>query len=335
MSKHIFTPYPLNTMAHKHFTRLQRERIETYLNDGQKQSYIATKLGKTPSTISREITNNSITGIGYIAEFAHYHAKHRRTVANQPRRVITADSPLELYIFDRLRARWSPEDIHIKLLEQSGLPVVSCKTIYTYIKEQHPEFLQYFTVLSRRKRKAKHGKRHELITNRVWIDERPIEAQERETIGHWEGDTIVSGCRKAAICTLVDRMSDFIMADLMVNRTAGELNRVAIGKFKQLPAHALKTCTYDNGPEFAGHQKLSASVLVPVYFAHPYHSWERPVNERMNRELRRFFPKGTRFKEIEQWELDWAVNLINHKPRRRLQNRTPHEVFHERLKVAF
>lgn len=351
-----FPPLP---MAYKHLNRDERVLLAQYRKDGLSFGNIGKKLGRSKSSLIREYNRNACTGLGYIVDCAEYHRIHRRRVANQGKRRIESGSVLEQYIFDHLRARWSPEDIIMKLREWrqedstiarktsqkasvkdklldkvyifDEIPSICHKTIYSFIKEKHPEFLRYFSVLSHKKPRLKGAGKKQLITNRVWIEQRPAEADNRSEIGHWEGDTIVSSCRNKAMCTFADRFSGFFVVGKMENRTASEFNRVATSAMQSLPSQARKTCTNDNGPEFAEHTDLASALRLTMYFAHPYHSWERPVNERTNRELRRFFPKGTDFSEIEEWEIDWAVNLINHKPRKRLNYRTPYEVFHERL----
>jgi IS30 family transposase len=340
-------------MAYKQLTRDETILLKAYRTDGMSFEEIAIKLGRSKSTLSREWTRNTCDGIGYHPDFAAYHRYRRRAEANKKRIKITKTSLLARYICDRLRDRWSPEDIVATLKktredgqttvidERSGqsydfgiLPSVSAKTIYAFIKREYPEFLRYFSVLSHKKPRPKGVGKKELIKGRTWIEERPEEATKREIVGHWEGDTIISGCRNKAIATMVDRATGYLLAGLMSDRTAEELNRAVCAEMALLPSEALKTSTMDNGPEFAEHAALAEALALAIYFAHPYHSWERPVNERTNRELRRFFPKGTDFEEIEEWELDWAVSLINHKPRKRLGYRTPHAVFHEKCQES-
>ncbi len=325
---------PIHLMAYLQISRLERERIEVFLSEGFLPSEIDQKLQKARGTIGREIQRNSCTGIGYKAEYADYHAHHRRAVANQAMNKIAKDERVRLFVLKKLRARWSPEDISIDLKKQAILPQACPKTIYTFVKKYHPEFLQYFSVLSHKKPRPKGSGKKELLKNRRWIDERPAEVNERKTVGHWEGDTIVSSCRKKAMATFAERMSGYYMAKKMEDRTASTFRSAAVSLFGPLPQEAKKSCTNDNGPEFAEHELMEKELKMTMYFANPYHSWERPINERTNRELRRFFPKGVNFANIEEWELDWAISLINHKPRQRLNNRSPHEVFHELINVA-
>lgn len=321
-------------MAYQQITRLERERIEVFLSEGCAHSVIDRKLSKCRGTTRREIRRNSCTGIGYKAEFADYHAYQRRAVANQALCKIEKETPVHLFILEKLRARWSPENISIELKQQTILPHLSHKTIYAFIKKEHPEFLRYFSVLSHKKPRPKGSGKRELLKNRRWIEERPAEVGARNTPGHWEGDTVVSGCRNKAIATFAERLSGYYMAKKMEDRTAASFRKAAVSLFRDLPPAAKQSCTNDNGPEFAEHELMEQEIKMIMYFALPYHSWERPINERTNRELRRFFPKGTDFADIEEWELDWAVSLINHKPRQRLSNRSPYEVFHEQVNVA-
>lgn len=312
-------------MAHRQINRGDRELIEHYLGEGKKPGFIAKKLGRSRSTIGDEIRRND-TSLGYKAEFAQYHAGTRKRAANRLRQKIPKGSGLALYIFKKLRERWSPEDIEKDLKKKKEFTLVSAKTIYKFIEEKHPEFTQY--LLLKRQRKRRHKNSRHIIANRTWIDERPSEVDKRKTVGHWENDTIVSGCRKQAIATSTERLTGFLVAGKMNKRDAESLNAALLQEFVSLPKKARKTCTNDNGPEFAAHEALGSLLGMDVYFAHPYHSWERPVNENTNRQLRRFFPKRTRFEDVEEWELDWAVKLINNKPRKRLNNRTPSEAFY-------
>lgn len=321
-------------MAYKQLTRKERERVEVYLSEGYGPSAIARKLGRDKGTLSRERKRNSLSGIGYRGEFADYHAHRRRREANERLRKIEDGSPLAFHIFNKLRERWSPEDISADLRKQADLPYVSPGTIYRFIEKEHPELKQYLLILSHKKPRPRGHAKKELIKDRRWIDERPAEVEERKKMGHWEGDTIVSGCRKKAIATFAERASDYLMAKKMEDRTAPEMTRVASVLFVPLPKNRKRSCTSDSGPEFAEHKTMEEELNITMYFAHPYHSWERGINENLNRELRRFFPKGTNFTEIKEWELDWAVNLINHKPRKRLGYRTPHEVFHGKSSVV-
>jgi IS30 family transposase len=160
------------------------------------------------------------------------------------------------------------------------------------------------------------------------IDTRPKDIERREKMGHWEGDTIVSKCKKQAIATHVERKSGYLIAGKMDDRTAKTMSKVTTEQFRRhCPKHLRKTCTNDNGSEFAMHQATERKLSMKMYFAFPYHSWERGTNENTNRLIRAFFPKAMSFTELTQDDVDHVVNLLNHRPRKRLGYRTPHEVF--------
>lgn len=319
-------------MAYRQLNAFERAQIQILRQEEYSLGGIAEALERSKSTISREISRNSCTGMGYEAEFAQFHARHRKAKANQ-RYKIAEGSSLERHMMDKLRRRWSPDEIRDDLVRQS-LPTVCNETIYTFIKERRPEFKQYLLILSRKNYRRRGTGKKELIPDRRWIDERPKEVELREEVGHWEGDSIVSKCRREAIATFAERTSGYLLAEKMQDRTAPEMTAASARAFADIPQEKRKSCTSDSGPEFAEHKKMEQELKMTMYFAHPYHSWERGTNENTNRLLRQFFPKSTRFSEIEGWELAWAVDLINHRPRKRLGYRTPHEVFMESGSVA-
>jgi len=320
-------------MAYKQLNACERSQIQILQQENYSLGGIAKALQRSKSTISREISKNSCTDIGYKAEFAQFHAKRRREEANK-RYKIAEGSPLERFVMDKLRRRWSPDEICDELAAQQNLTSVCNETIYAFIKKRRPEFKQYLLILSHKNYRKRGSGKKELILDRRWIDERPDEVELRDKIGHWEGDSVVSKCRREAIATFAERASGYLLAEKMRDRTAPEMTAASRRAFASVPEEKRKSCTNDSGPEFANHKTMEADLKMTMYFAHPYHSWERGTNENTNRLLRQFFPKGTHFSEIEDWELAWAVDLINHRPRKRLGYRTPHEVFMESAGVA-
>jgi IS30 family transposase len=163
---------------------------------------------------------------------------------------------------------------------------------------------------------------------RVGIENRPAIADEKTEIGHWESDTVIGGNHIGVLVTHVDKASKFLVAGLAKDKTAREINRVTEELFQALPREKRKTFTCDNGKEFSSHQELSRKLDVDIYFANPYHSWERGLNEHTNGLLRQFFPKGTNLKIVKPEEVKRVVNLINNRPRKCLDYRTPFEVFY-------
>ena len=163
------------------------------------------------------------------------------------------------------------------------------------------------------------------------IDERPAEVDLRLNVGHWEGDTIL-GKDKQHILTHTERKSGLILADKLDLVTAQETRNKTISRFKKLPKEKKLTITYDNGSVFADYELTERETGFAIYFAYPYHSWERGCNENANGLLRQFFPKKTKFATITQEDVQKAVRLLNHRPRKRLNYSTPYEVFNQKEK---
>ena len=312
-------------MAHVQLTDDKRIVLAHLLHQGKTQKEIADELGKHPSTITRELKRNTGTNLPYNPDIAQYHMRRRRREANAKRCKILADSLLETFIRKKLRERWSPDEIARRWKQEQEASTVCAQTIYTWVGN-HPEFRQYLLLGRKRRRKQKFKKT--VIPNKRMIDTRPASVETRKTLGHWEGDTIVSKCKKQAISTHVERKSGYLIGGKMEDRTAKTMSTVSTEQFKKnCPKHLRKTCTNDNGSEFAQHERTEKNLSMKMYFAFPYHSWERGTNENTNRLIRAFFPKSMNFDELDQSDIDHVVNLLNHRPRKRLGYRTPHEVF--------
>lgn len=160
------------------------------------------------------------------------------------------------------------------------------------------------------------------------IEHRPAIADAKTEMGHWESDTMMGGNHLGVIVTHVDQASKFLMAGLGQNKTSAQGNRVTVALFATVPEVQRKTMIFDNGKEFSGHAELSQKLNLSCYFANPYHSWKRGLNEHTNGLLRQFFPKQTNFRIVKPEALEKAVELINKRPRRSLNYRTPLEVFY-------
>lgn len=312
-------------MAYVQLTRDKRLLIEHGLRSGKKKSQISREIGVHRSTLTREPKRNTATDLPYAVDIAEFHAEQRRGKANKKRRKILPGSSLELCVMQKLRERWSPDEIAKRWNGEQKAPHVCPQTIYTWIGH-HREFRQYLLLGKKRRRKQKYNKT--VIPNKRMIDTRPKDIERRKKLGHWEGDTIVSKCKKQSIATFAERKSGHLIGAKMEDRTAKTMSRVTTEQFrKHCPKHLRKTCTNDNGSEFAMHEKTEKNLSMKMYFAFPYHSWERGTNENTNRLIRAFFPKSMRFEELTQKDVDHVVDLLNHRPRKRLGYRTPHEVF--------
>lgn len=312
-------------MTYKHVTRDQRLIIEHQLLLGTPKAEIARQIGVHRSTLTREPKRNTAMNLPYTVDIAEYHVQRRRGEANGKRRKILPRSSIERFMMKKLRVRWSPDEIAQRWNEEKNTPHVCPQTVYTWI-DHHPEFRQYLLLGKKCRKKQKYKK--VVIPNKRMIDTRPTHVERRKKLGHWEGDTIVSKCKKQSIATFSERKSGHLIGGKMEDRTAKTMSRVTTEQFrKHCPKHLRKTCTNDNGPEFAMHEKTEKNLSMKMYFAFPYHSWERGTNENTNRLIRAFFPKSMCFEELTQEDVDHVVDLLNHRPRKRLGYRTPHEVF--------
>ena len=304
--------------TYEQLNRYEREVIAQMLKEEAGWSAIGRRLGRAPSTVYREYYRNRRPE-GYLPRRAHHEAMGRRHMARRPRRIVDG---VHRWVSGGLKQYWSPEQVEGRGAREGRGPV-SLMTIYRYL--EGPEGMSYRRYLRGPGKRRRHNRKvRKRIHDRVMIDERPKAVEERQEVGHWEGDT-VRGPMKSAAClmSLVERRSQFLVARLLAERTGEALNGSARRAMKQLP---FRTLTVDNGMEFASHKKLEEYTGVSVYFAHEKSPWERGLNEQVNGLLRQFFPKGTDFSKVSPAQLRRAVRLLNNRPRKSLGYRTPSEV---------
>jgi transposase, IS30 family len=316
-------------MSYTQLSTTERFHLYQYrTTDKLSMDEIATQMKRSKSTISRELKRNSIDGKLYLPDTAQTKMQERRAQSKQ-KFMSLSESTLE-EVKQRLEQYHSPEQLSGRM-KREGLDAVSHETIYQMIYANHQGLGTYRQYLrqgqkKRRRRKGINSKRGS-IPGRIGIEHRPAIADLKTELGHWESDTVIGVGHIGAMVTHVDKASKFLLAGLAKNKTIQQINQVTIGLFEQIGDTFRKTMTFDNGKEFSGHQKLSETLGVSCFFANPYHSWERGLNEHTNGLLRQFFPKGTNFKIVKPEALKIAVDLINHRPRKSLDYRTPYEVF--------
>lgn len=328
-------------MSHRHFTRLERVSLQTLKRAGLSNRAIACQLGFHPSTIGRELRRGAATAVatGYSVRVAQNHAERVRCVANQHHRKLHAGSPLSQYITRLLMRYWSPEQIALHLVRQRTYEAVSLHTIYRWLWSHSKVALEQLRPYLRHPRlRRKYGtrrreKQRELAKKR-WIEERPKGATNRSRYGHWEGDTVLGARNTGRIVTLVERKSGFLLARLVPDGSMASFRNATVPSLTALPTRLKRSLTLDNGSEMNEYEAIERRVGIPVYFAHPYHSWERGTNENTNGLLRQFFPKGMEFTAVTNEQLDVAVTLLNTRPRKRLHGETPTERL-ERVGLRF
>ena len=310
-------------MKYNHLSQNERYQIFALMKAGLNQTQVALTLGRSKSTISREIQRNS--GLkGYRPKQASLKSEVRALGSRNAKKV-SVDTLKSA--FDLVRQEWSPEQI-------AGTMNISHETVYRHVyadKECGGKlFMHLRSQKKRRKRYASGRQRRGQIPNRRSIHERPAVVDLRLEVGHWEGDTVIGARHKQAIVTLVERKSGYAKLFKVKNKTAELVSAAMIKSLKPFDG-LVDTITLDNGKEFADHQRVDLELGSTIYFADPFASWQRGTNENFNGLLRQYIPKDRPLSTVTQEELKMIENKLNHRPRKRLGFRTPHEVFHESL----
>lgn len=324
-------------MSHRHFTRLERVSLQTLKRAGLSNQAIADQMGFHPSSIGRELQRgaSSTVACGYSVRTAQRHADTARHTANQQHRKLRSFSALSLYVCIRLAKYWSPEQIAIHLAKHDARTAVSFHTIYRWIWSHTKQSLKRLRRFLRHPQmRRKYGtKRRQLqreATKKRRIEERPLGALNRSRYGHWEGDTVCGSKNSGRLVTLVERKSGYLLAAYIPNGTMSEFRDAAVRLLLQLPEQLRLSLTLDNGSEMNEYESLERRTGTTIYFAYPYHSWERGSNENTNGLLRQFFPKGSEFTDVTKEQVDLAANLLNTRPRKRLNAETPKERLEKR-----
>jgi len=317
-----------------HLTIEDREIIAQMRAAGLSQARIARRLHCHPSTISRELRRNADSPGLYLPSRAQAKADRRRRHSKQPWKL--EGTPLADYVKEGLRRYWSPEQIAGRLrIEHPDDPTrwVSHQTIYHWIERRKNAGDTWHTFLRQghrrgRKRRGKAEKRGR-IAGRVGIEHRPAAVEARSRLGDWESDTLAGSGSKACLATHVERVSRYTVLAKLPDRTARRFNAGSLRAFARHGDLPFETITADNGKEFSRFRVLQRKLGLAVYFARPYHSWERGLNENTNGLLRQFFPKGLDIAYAAHPYVRYAEALLNNRPRKCLGYRRPLEVLRE------
>jgi IS30 family transposase len=316
-------------MGYGHLSIDEREVILKMWAQQASMRQIGERLGRSKGTISRELSRNISSTMEYKPHLAQRYYEKRRQTSKEPYR-LEADVWLRGYVQKKLEQWWSPEQISGRLNQDYDRDI-SPVTIYSWIYRDRDEGGVYYTYLRqshrwRRKRRAREDRRGQMPDRRM-IDKRPKVINERKRIGDWEGDTVEGRKGSGFIATHVERKTRYTVAVKVADKSADSVTKATLVAMKKLPPEKVKTMTFDNGKEFAGFKELERGLEMRSYFARPYHSWERGTNENTNGLLRQFFPKGMDFGTVNQSDVDIALELLNNRPRKCLNYRTPTEVF--------
>jgi IS30 family transposase len=310
-------------MSYTQLTQEERYQIYALKKAGHIQAEIAEIIGRDPGTISRELRRNR--GLkGYRPQQAHDLALTRRYSKAQPR----IGSHVWQQVEELIREEWSPEQIVGRIAVEQGVDI-SHEWIYQYVYADQRSGGDLYRFLrcqkARRKRYGSYDRRG-CIPNQVSIDERPAIVDSKQRFGDWEGDTVIGKGHRGALVTLVERKSLYTVIRSVFNKTA-EAVRDAVVDGLTPYIDWVHTITYDNGREFADHEGMASDLDARIYFAHPYASWERGLNENTNGLIRQYFPKDRDLTNVSQYEIEKAMDKLNHRPRKSLGFRTPYEVF--------
>jgi len=312
-------------MGYRHLSQDERYKISGMRVAGHSHRSIARTLGRSPSTIGREVERNRYPTDGfYRAEHADSMARGRR---RRSRQMSHFSPPQWSRVKDLLREDWSPEQVSGFLVKNREFRI-SHETIYRHVwwdKFYGGNLYKHLrgSRKQRRKRYGAYDSRGRLAGKRM-IEQRPAAAENRSRFGHWEIDTVM-GAGRECILTMVDRKSGYLKIGLLKDRTVKETN----SRFEKLVAKdcsPFKTITADNGCEFHGYKQIEKKTGVTFYFANPHHSWERGTNENTNGLIRQYLPKGLSMAGLTQACCNAIAHKLNNRPRKRHKYETPAEV---------
>ncbi|MCA1592537.1 MAG: IS30 family transposase [Acidobacteria bacterium] len=315
-------------MSYTQLTREQRYQIYALKKAEHSQTTMAAIIGCHKSTISRELSLNGGQR-GYRPKQAQALAHQRQMSAHRPRIPTATWTCIE----SLLGQQWSPEQISGRL-KVEGQERVSHERIYQHIyADKRAGGTLYRNLRCQKLRRKRYGRydRRAQLQGRRSIEQRPQIVEAKRRLGDWEADTIIGSGHRQAIVSLVERKSKFVRLE-KVRRNTAELVGQAIRE--QLQPFKVQTITSDNGREFAQHQSIAQQLKADFYFAHPYSSWERGLNENTFGLVRQYFPKKSDFSKITDRQVEKVVERLNHRLRKTLGYKTPNEVFFKLPLVA-
>lgn len=316
----------------KHLTVDTRVRFKVLLVQRLSLRECSIELEYSVSTLSRELKRNVSSYNSYDPVLAQQRAEEKKRVARKPVYLETYPEVLDTVINLIQEKRYSPEIISKTMREYIGMSV-SHETIYQYIYLRarptlKKELIKYLKQHKKRRgAKRKGSETRGKIPNITEIHERPLSVENRNRYGHWEGDQVLGKDHQSGIGTIVERKSRYLLIVPLLEGKDAESTRIAFkDRFDTLPSKAKKTMTYDRGKEMSEHELFTDQSGIKVFFADPYSPWQRGTNENTNGLIRMWFPKGTDFSLVSREELQKVEDLINNRPRKCLDWRTPKEV---------
>ena len=316
-------------MSYNHLSLEERHYIELSMKKEKTLTEISKDLGRSQSTITREVMRNK--GLrGYRHHQADGMANKRHEI--KPKALKLTPEVVGI-VTDYIRQDWSPEQI-AGWLEKEGVIKLHHETIYQYILSDKRSGGDLYTHLRhqnktyRKRYGSAHPRNRSGIPNRTDIDDRPEVVNTRARVGDWEADTMIGKNHKGVFVTLDERKSKLRLALPVSSKKARDVTDAMLRLFSPVK-QIVKTITFDNGKEFAYHEEVAKTIQCKTYFAKPYHSWERGQNENANGLLRQYFPKSMELIDVTKRQVLEAVHKLNSRPRKCLGFKTPYEVFEE------
>lgn len=322
-------------MSYTHLTKEERYQIRAMLDANCTIRCIAGVLGRSPGTISRELTRNRGQR-GYRPRQADQLANERAAASRRRPRITTRQWT---EISRLIRLDWSPEQISARAALEGTL-AISPEWVYQFIYADKAVGGDLYRHLRcQRKRRKRYGSgrdRRGRIPDRVGIEERPADVEKRETMGHWEGDTIIGKGHRGAAMTVVERKSRLVRIGKLPSKSANAMRQAFRRRLGPM-VEAVRSITFDNGKEFSQHRLIGEDLNSLTYFADPYASWQRGTNENTNGLIRQYLPKDRNLETLTGGEIRMIEHRINNRPRKCNGYLTPNEVAYnkrEKLTVA-
>lgn len=328
-----------NQKQYRRLSSAEREEISRGLAREERCSAIAKCLGRSVSTISREV-NRHRGETGYRAFSAGRRAAKSASSRRDGKSRLAREEYLRHYVIEKLRKHWSPREIVKRLAEEYPTDMtmhVSHEAIYRYIYVLPRGSLKQTLIKALRQERAyrrtqKRGNNEETrgkIADMLSIEERPRDVEDRTIPGHWEGDLIMGRYKRTALGTLIERTTRYTILVPLKSKDAESVRKAYVKELGVLPKEIAKTLTYDQGKEMSEHRQFTMDTGITVYFAHPGSPWERGTNENTNGLIRQYFPKGTEFDKVSIREIKRVQRELNDRPRAVLHYRKPDEVINQ------
>jgi IS30 family transposase len=312
---------------YQHLTLKERYQIWSFFESGKSRTQIAREIGRSVSTISRELNRNKSPGKNYDPEKAEELAKERKQNAHKHERFT---EKMKKIVEEKIKTGWSPEQVS-GYCKKHKVDMVSYETIYQHIRvDKENGGMLYKCLRHAKKRRKKYGaeEKRGQIKNKRSIDERPVIVDQKKRVGDWEADTIIGHNHRGCIVTLVERKTKLTLMANSKNKKAENVKNCIIRLLEPFK-NVSHTITFDNGKEFAKHEEIEKQLGIKTYFAHAYSSYERGLNENTNGLIRQYLPKKTDLRNVPDFFLASIVRDLNTRPRKTLDFASPIEAFAE------